>query len=144
MTCCSMKSDFILNLIKVFVSNYRWVWMSIMQCFFQVVDVEGLVWVNGNFWIWLVCFGEEKAVQAFVEHQEVLVNEYAEFSVYLDVLFSEELIIVYFSMEYGFYELFFIYLGGLGILVGDHFKEVSDFGFDLVVVGFLYSEGYLF
>lgn len=50
--------------------------------------------------------------------------------------------IVYFCMEYGLYILMCFYLGGFGVLVGDYFKEVSDFNIDMVVVGLLYCYGY--
>lgn len=50
--------------------------------------------------------------------------------------------IAYFSMEYGLHETLPIYSGGLGVLAGDHLKEASDLGLNLVGVGFLYSEGY--
>ncbi len=51
-------------------------------------------------------------------------------------------LIAYFSMEYGLHEMLPIYSGGLGVLAGDHIKEASDLGLNLVAVGFLYSEGY--
>lgn len=50
--------------------------------------------------------------------------------------------IAYFSMEYGLHETLPIYSGGLGVLAGDHLKEASDLGLNLVGVGFLYAEGY--
>nr|BAL53514.1 starch phosphorylase [uncultured Chloroflexota bacterium] len=50
--------------------------------------------------------------------------------------------IAYFSMEYGLHETLPIYSGGLGVLAGDHLKEASDLGLNLVGVGLLYMEGY--
>lgn len=47
-------------------------------------------------------------------------------------------LVVYFSMEYVFYELLFIYLGGFGVLVGDYCKSVFDFGLFFIVVGMLF------
>ncbi len=51
-------------------------------------------------------------------------------------------LIAYFCAEYGFYESFPIYSGGLGILAGDHCKTASDLGLPFVAVGLLYRVGY--
>jgi glucan phosphorylase len=138
-----MKSDPLLNPIKALASNYRWAWTNSTQRLFQAVDAKGLARANGNPWTWLVRLGEERAEQAFAEHQEALANEYAELSAYLDAPSAEEPPVAYFSMEYGIHESLPIYSGGLGILAGDHLKEASDLGLDMVALGFLYSEGYL-
>jgi starch phosphorylase len=53
-----------------------------------------------------------------------------------------DLMIAYFSAEFGLHEALPIYSGGLGILSGDHCKEASDLGLPLVGVGFLYPQGY--
>jgi starch phosphorylase len=50
--------------------------------------------------------------------------------------------IAYFSMEFGLHETLPIYSGGLGVLAGDHLKEVSDLGLPLTGVGFMYAQGY--
>ena len=50
--------------------------------------------------------------------------------------------IAYFSFEYGIHNSLPIYSGGLGILSGDHAKEVSDLGIPLVCIGFMYPQGY--
>lgn len=55
---------------------------------------------------------------------------------------SRETLIAYFCAEYGFYESFPIYSGGLGILAGDHCKSASDLGLPFVAVGLLYRQGY--
>jgi len=54
----------------------------------------------------------------------------------------DDLVVAYFSMEYGITECLPIYSGGLGILAGDHLKSSSDLGIPLVGVGLLYQEGY--
>jgi starch phosphorylase len=48
----------------------------------------------------------------------------------------------YFSAEFGLHGSLPIYSGGLGVLSGDHCKEVSDLGIPLVGVGFIYPQGY--
>jgi starch phosphorylase len=51
-------------------------------------------------------------------------------------------LIGYLSMEYGIHQSLPIYSGGLGVLSGDHLKEASDLGINLVATGFLYEQGY--
>jgi glycogen phosphorylase len=53
-----------------------------------------------------------------------------------------DMLIAYFSMEYGLTEGLPIYSGGLGVLSGDHTKGSSDADLPLVGVGLLYQKGY--
>lgn len=55
---------------------------------------------------------------------------------------SSQMLVAYFSAEFGITECLPIYSGGLGILAGDHLKSSSDLGLPLVGVGLLYQEGY--
>jgi starch phosphorylase len=55
---------------------------------------------------------------------------------------EEELLVAYFSMEFGLHERLPIYSGGLGVLAGDHLKAAADLGVPLVGVGLLYRGGY--
>jgi starch phosphorylase len=50
--------------------------------------------------------------------------------------------LAYFSAEFGLHGSLPIYSGGLGVLSGDHCKEVSDLGLPFVGVGFIYPQGY--
>ena len=43
--------------------------------------------------------------------------------------------VAYFCMEYALESSFKIYSGGLGILAGDYFKGVKDYGFPMVGIG---------
>ncbi len=54
----------------------------------------------------------------------------------------EDLLVAYFSAEFGLHSSLPIYSGGLGILSGDHTKEASDLGIPLIGVGFMYPQGY--
>ena len=54
----------------------------------------------------------------------------------------KDLLVAYFSAEFGLQESVCIYSGGLGILAGDHLKAASDLGMPMVGVGLLYREGY--
>ena len=55
---------------------------------------------------------------------------------------SQDLLVAYFSLEFGLHESIPIYSGGLGVLAGDHLKSASDIGLPLVGVSLLYREGY--
>ncbi len=53
-----------------------------------------------------------------------------------------DMLVAYFSAEFGITECLSIFAGGLGVLAGDHLKASSDLGLPLVGVGLLYQEGY--
>ncbi|HUP31905.1 MAG TPA: alpha-glucan family phosphorylase [Gaiellaceae bacterium] len=53
-----------------------------------------------------------------------------------------DLLVAYFSMEFGLHERLPIYSGGLGVLAGDHLKAAAELGIPLVGVGLLYRGGY--
>ena len=55
---------------------------------------------------------------------------------------DDELLVAYFSMEFGIHERLPIYSGGLGVLAGDHLKAAAELGVPLVGVGLLYTGGY--
>lgn len=57
--------------------------------------------------------------------------------------YDDDMLVAYFSMEYGLVMCMPIYSGGLGLLSGDHLKAASDAGVPLVGVGLLYQKGYL-
>jgi starch phosphorylase len=53
------------------------------------------------------------------------------------------MLVAYFSMEYGLLDCMPIYSGGLGVLSGDHLKASSDAMLPLVGIGLLYQKGFL-
>ncbi|HEX7625658.1 MAG TPA: alpha-glucan family phosphorylase [Gaiellaceae bacterium] len=53
-----------------------------------------------------------------------------------------DLLVAYFSMEFGLEARLPIYSGGLGILAGDHLKAAAELGLPLVGVGLFYRGGY--
>src|SRR5687767_15869348 len=55
---------------------------------------------------------------------------------------ERDLLVAYFSMEFGLHERLPIYSGGLGVLAGDHLKAAASLGVPLVGVGLLYTGGY--
>jgi starch phosphorylase len=62
---------------------------------------------------------------------------------YLAARAPSNMLVAYFSMEYGLLDCLPIYSGGLGVLSGDHLKAASDALLPLVGVGLLYQNGYL-
>ncbi|MEW6253095.1 MAG: alpha-glucan family phosphorylase, partial [Planctomycetota bacterium] len=55
---------------------------------------------------------------------------------------ARDMVVAYFSAEFGLHESMPIYSGGLGVLAGDHLKSASDLGVPLVGVGLAYRQGY--
>jgi len=54
----------------------------------------------------------------------------------------DDMLVAYFSAEFGITECLSIFAGGLGVLAGDHLKASSDLALPLVAVGLLYQQGY--
>ena len=55
---------------------------------------------------------------------------------------GRDMLVAYFSMEFGVDASLPIYSGGLGVLAGDYLKAASELGLPLVGVGLLYRDGY--
>jgi starch phosphorylase len=55
---------------------------------------------------------------------------------------DRDVLVAYFSMEFGLEARLPIYSGGLGVLAGDHLKAADELGLPLVAVGLLYRRGY--
>ena len=55
---------------------------------------------------------------------------------------DSDVLVAYFSMEFGMEARLPIYSGGLGVLAGDHLKAAADLGVPLVGVGLFYRGGY--
>jgi starch phosphorylase len=53
-----------------------------------------------------------------------------------------DVLVAYFSMEFGVDTRLAIYSGGLGVLAGDHLKAAAELGVPLVAVGLFYRGGY--
>src|SRR5277367_2027846 len=55
---------------------------------------------------------------------------------------DRDVLVAYFSMEFGLEARLPIYSGGLGVLAGDHLKAAAELGVPLVGVGLFYRGGY--
>lgn len=64
------------------------------------------------------------------------------FDAYMATKPASNMLVAYFSMEYGLLDCLQIYSGGLGVLSGDHLKASSDSVVPLVGVGLAYQNGY--
>jgi glycogen phosphorylase len=53
-----------------------------------------------------------------------------------------DLLVAYFSAEFGLDESLPVYSGGLGVLAGDYLKAASELGLPLVGIGLFYRRGY--
>jgi starch phosphorylase len=53
-----------------------------------------------------------------------------------------DLLVAYFSAEFGLDESLPVYSGGLGVLAGDYLKAASELGIPLVGIGLFYRRGY--
>jgi glycogen phosphorylase len=54
----------------------------------------------------------------------------------------DDLLVAYFSAEFGLDESLPVYSGGLGVLAGDTLKAASELGVPLVAIGLFYRRGY--
>ena len=54
----------------------------------------------------------------------------------------DDLLVAYFSLEFGLDESLPVYSGGLGVLAGDNLKAASELGVPLVGLGLFYRRGY--
>src|SRR6266568_2920536 len=54
----------------------------------------------------------------------------------------DDVLVAYFSAEFGLDQSLPTYSGGLGVLAGDHLKSASELGVPLVGIGLFYSRGY--
>ncbi len=53
-----------------------------------------------------------------------------------------DLLVAYFSLEFGLDESLPVYSGGLGVLAGDDLKAASELGVPLIAIGLFYRRGY--
>lgn len=133
--------------------NLWWTWNYKARHLFMMID-QGL-WreVDGNPVVFLQKLSQEALMDA-ISREEVISLHHeviSEFNSYMNpetTWFQENcpdlrnMLVAYFSAEFGFHPSIPIYSGGLGVLAGDHCKSASDLGLPLVGVGLLYRQGY--
>lgn len=125
--------------------NLWWSWNHEAIDLFRSIDPQHFEAVNYNPVALLEELDVEKADKlvndaAFIARMN---SVYAAFQRYMNEAPPKSgPLIAYFCMEYGLHQSLRLYSGGLGVLAGDYFKEVSDRNFNLVAVGLLYRYGY--
>ena len=141
-----------LQCIKELAFNLHWTWNHEALDLFRRLDPELWESIGHNPVSMLGRIRQERLLRAardkaFLAHMD---RVYRNFKTYLKqsewfkVAHPEQadLLIAYFSMEFGLTECLRIYSGGLGILAGDYLKSACELGLPLVGVGILYQEGY--
>lgn len=133
--------------------NLWWAWNPAAQDLFEAIDRRLWKEAERNPVVFLKRLSREALIEA-VSNEEVMAfyrRVITGFDAYCnpkDTWFSEiypkcgNILVAYFSAEFGLHEAIPVYSGGLGILAGDHCKAASDLGLPFVAVGLLYRQGY--
>jgi starch phosphorylase len=141
-----------LQCLKELAFNLHWTWNHEAIGLFRRLDPE--LWESSgrNPVSMLGAIRQERLARAardkaFLAHMDRVYRGFKRYlreSEWFTVTHPEEkdLLIAYFSMEYGLTDCLRIYSGGLGMLAGDYLKSASELGLPLVGVGLLYQEGY--
>lgn len=142
-----------LELLKELSYNLWWTWNPEAISLFRRLDPDLWEETNHNPVMLLSRVSQERLLEA--ESDDGLMSTmntvYSNFKEYMDnsttwfknhTVTPSNLLIAYFSAEYGLTECLPLYSGGLGILAGDHLKSSSEIGIPLVAIGTLYQKGY--
>jgi len=133
--------------------NLWWSWNEEAQELFAKIDSTLWKEAGMNPVVFLKRLSREALLEAISREEVVTLYRHviSEFDSYLNpknTWFSDhypgwrDMLVAYFSAEFGLHESIPIYSGGLGVLAGDHCKAASDLGLPLVGVGLLYRQGY--
>ncbi len=141
-----------LERLQQIAMDLHWTWHPDAVDLFERLDPELWVESDQNPLFMLSAIGQDRLEEAekdegFMDH---LQGVWQDFHDYLQekAWFSQQygdqtdLLVGYFSAEFGLHECLPIYSGGLGVLAGDLMKAASDLGVPLVGVGLLYQRGY--
>jgi len=126
-----------------------WTWQPRIQALFRSLDPERWELTRQNPVLLLNELGEEgiaeackrdEVKRALDDARSAYRQYYERNPSFLDA--HAQLVIAYFSLEFGIAECLPIYSGGLGVLAGDHLKATSDLGLPLVAVSLFYKHGF--
>jgi starch phosphorylase len=142
-----------LNQLNQIAYNLRWSWDHAAIELFRRLDSD--LWdVCGHNPVVLLGSIEQSQLEAaandeaFLAHLHGVAEQLDHYTQGHATWFGREhaqhknLLVAYFSAEFGITECLSIFAGGLGVLAGDHLKAASDLGIPLVGVGLLYQQGY--
>jgi glycogen phosphorylase len=135
--------------------NIWWSWNSSAQALWRDVDPQLWEEVNHNPVKFLREVSQDRLDRAaedtnYLMQYESILAAFDHYMAAEDTWFpqaypdhkDDDMVIAYFSAEFGLHESLPIYSGGLGVLAGDHCKAASDLNLPFVGVGFLYPQGY--
>jgi len=141
-----------LRCIKELAYNLYWTWHHDAIALFRRLDPELWEATGHNPVAMLGSVRQERLLRAasdkaFLAHMDRVHRTFESYqteSEWFQASHPDEsdILIAYFSMEFGLTECLRIYSGGLGILAGDYLKSACELGLPLVGVGLLYQEGY--
>jgi len=84
----------------------------------------------------------------YLKNYQEVINEFDHYLNLKNTWFTKNypklknLLVAYFTAEFGFHESLPIYAGGLGVLAGDHLKSASDLGIPVVGISLFYHQTY--
>ncbi|MFH1434487.1 MAG: alpha-glucan family phosphorylase [Pseudomonadota bacterium] len=142
-----------LDFLRELAYNLWWTWNTDAISLFMRLDPDLWEETNHNPVMLLSRVSQEKLRQAEADEgfTSSMDSVRQAFRKYLDnstpwfkslPLTPSNILVAYFSAEYGLTECLPLYSGGLGILAGDHLKSSSEIGLPLIGVGILYEKGY--
>src|SRR5215475_4934035 len=124
--------------------NLLWSWDHNLRALFRRLDP--VIWMesNHNPIVMLGRVPQQALERAANDPRFIVLYRRAcdTMDAYLATRPKSNMLVAYFSMEYGLLDCMPIYSGGLGVLSGDHLKASSDAALPLVGVGLLYQKGY--
>jgi starch phosphorylase len=141
--------------LKDLSKNVWWTWNPLARALFRAVHLPTWITVNGNPVDFLRrvrqpdldAAAKDKEVLKLYDRVMEMFNEYITSK---NTWFSKnqekgvDVLIGYFSAEFGLHHTLPNYSGGLGILAGDHVKSAANLGIPLISVGLLYRDGYFY
>ncbi|MFH0881543.1 MAG: alpha-glucan family phosphorylase [bacterium] len=141
-----------LERLREIAMDLHWTWHPDAVELFERLDPELWVESDQNPLCMLAAIGQDRLEElvkdeGFMDHLEGVWQDFQDYREE-KAWFSQQhkdtsnLLVAYFSSEFGLHECLPIYSGGLGVLAGDHLKAASDLGVPLVGVGLLYQRGY--
>jgi glycogen phosphorylase len=141
-----------LEILRELAYNIYWSWNPDAWEIFRRIDRELWTETNHNPVLLLGSISQERLLE--ISHDDGFLVQldrvYNKFKEYMNEKtwfkknydYSGDVLITYFSAEFGLTESLQTYSGGLGVLAGDHLKACSDLGIPLAGIGLLYKEGY--
>ncbi len=139
--------------LKRLANNLKWTWDLSTIELFRRLDSDLWETTNHNPVKMLGVISQRELEHAsqddgFLAHYDAVCKSLDNYLAYKSTWYQRispkrtNILVAYFSAEFGLNECLSIFAGGLGILAGDHLKSASDLGVPLVGVGLLYQQGY--